>query len=217
MEAIFQKHKEYFRQMDFIWSVLSGFLFLALSLVINYTAGVYADKRASNAVTDIVLNNIPVFNVGWIFIYGSFALFTGIAVLMLSEPRWLPFTIKSIALFTVIRSFFITLTHLAPFPSQVLVASNFFLDKLTFGGDLFFSGHTGVPFLMALIFWNFRRLRVAFIITSLIFGASVLLGHLHYSIDVFAAYFITYAIFHICRTTFSKDYKLFQNGTYQTA
>jgi len=43
---------------------------------------------------------------------------------------------------------------------------------------------------------------------SLIFGAAVLFGHLHYSIDVFAAFFITYAIFHIAQKFFPKDYKL---------
>jgi membrane-associated phospholipid phosphatase len=85
------------------------------------------------------------------------------------------------------------------------------LNKLTFGGDLFFSGHTGLPFLMALIFWNHPRLRYTFIAASLIFGTSAILGHYHYSIDVFAAYFITYSIFHIARTMFRSDLRLFES------
>ena len=81
-----------------------------------------------------------------------------------------------------------------------------FLNKFTFGGDLFFSGHTGLPFLMALIFWNNKYLRYSFFALSFIFAATVLLGHLHYSIDVLAAFFITYTIFHIAIFIFKKDY-----------
>ena len=77
------------------------------------------------------------------------------------------------------------------------------------GNDLFFSGHTGLPFLLALIFWENKKLRFLFLGFSVLFAVVVLLGHLHYSIDVFAAYFITYTIFHICKFLFKKDWQLF--------
>jgi hypothetical protein len=193
-----------------------GFLFLILSLCANYIAGTYATERASNAVTDIILSNIPVFDVDTIFVYGPILLWIGIALLLFSEPKWLPFSLKSISIFILIRSFFISLTHIGPFPSQIAIDSNFFLNKTAFGGDLFFSGHTGIPFLMALLFWSYPRLRVTFFLASLIFGVSVILGHLHYSIDVFSAYFITYGIYHICQIIFPKDFTLFRHGTFRT-
>ena len=84
--------------------------------------------------------------------------------------------------------------------------------KLTSGGDLFFSSHTGLPFLAALLFWEHKIYRYIFLALSLIFGAVVLLGHLHYSIDVFSAFFITYGIYHISRTFFKKDLKLFEKA-----
>jgi membrane-associated phospholipid phosphatase len=81
------------------------------------------------------------------------------------------------------------------------------------GNDFFFSGHTGMPFLIALIFWKEKWVRSISIAVSLLFGALVLLGHLHYSIDVFGAFFITYTIFHICQKFFRVDLKLFNSGT----
>jgi hypothetical protein len=54
------------------------------------------------------------------------------------------------------------------------------VNKFSFGGDLFFSGHTGLPFLMALLFWENLRLRVLFIASSVFFGIIVLMGHILY-------------------------------------
>ena len=143
------------------------------------------------------------------FIYGPIFLFTIVLIISLYSPRKLPFITKNIALFTVIRSVFISLTHLGPFPTQAINGGTNFISKFTFGGDLFFSGHTGIPFLMALIFWNYKPLRYLFILDSIFMGTVVLLGHYHYSIDVLAAFFITYSIYHISLYLFKKDKDMF--------
>ena len=190
----------------------SGFFSVALliiSLLVNYGANVYVAIRGSNYVSDIFLDNLPTVNVGWIFFQGTAVFFLFIIWLLAKEPKKMPFVFKNIALFILIRSAFISMTHLAAPPGQpVLRLSNMFTE-ITSGNDLFFSLHTGLPFLMALIFWQNKRLRIFFIFVSLFFGASVLLGHLHYSIDVFAAFFITYGIFRIGRWLFPSDEKLF--------
>jgi len=120
---------------------------------------------------------------------------------------------KSIAIFTFIRSIFVSITHIGVFPSRVVISSTFakeaFLNGIFTGNDLFFSGHTGLPFLLALIFWNNKKLRFIFLAFSVIFAVVVLLGHIHYSIDVLSAYFITFAIFEICKFFFKKDWQLF--------
>jgi len=48
---------------------------------------------------------------------------------------------------------------------------------------------------MALIFWRERIWRFAYIALSIVLGVSVLLAHVHYSIDVLAAPYITYSVF----------------------
>jgi PAP2 superfamily C-terminal len=212
MKKIIAKHKAVWSRNDYIVSTLLGLLFLFTSLVINFFAGRYADFSASNKVTDIILDHLPVVNVELLFIdgFGVFLLF--VLLLILLEPKRLPFLLKSLAVLIGIRSFFIILTHLAPSTDISALEFGKIGSKLTFSGDLFFSAHTGIPFLFALIFWQHKILRWIFAGFSVFFAAVVLLGHLHYSIDVFAAYFITFTIYSIAKKIFPDDFKRFNEA-----
>lgn len=198
-------YKHYFRDKIYVSSLILAWVFLFASLVINYYAGTYATAVASNPVTDIILNNIPVFDVDGVFVWGAIVFVGCIFLVGLSHPHRIPFTLKTISLFVIIRSIFISLTHIAPFPTQIPLDPLHFTSNFIFGADLFFSGHTGLPFLIALIFWDNKKLRVSFIILSVLLGGVSLMGHLHYSIDIFAAYFITYGIYGIAAQIFEKD------------
>jgi len=209
MNHTVEKHKFHWSQKSFLFSALSGFLLLAASLVINYAAGNYANKMASNGVTDIILDNVPIMDVDGIFVYGAVLFGLFLVFVLIKEPKQIPFIIKSIALFVFVRAIFISLTHIGPIIQHLPPDPNIFYRNLVFGADYFFSGHVGLPFLMALSYWGNKYLRNIFLAVSIIFGASALLGHYHYSIDVFAAFFISYSIFHIARYLFAKDYELF--------
>lgn len=208
MQSFLENQKEFWRKSESLISVASGVALLLLSLVLNYYAGNYAAISASNSVTDIILDNIPTWDMEIVFVQGIFLFLVFISLLLIKEPKRIPFALKCIALFVIIRSVFISLTHIGPVPNIGPWGEGNFIGKFTFGGDLFFSGHTGLPFLMALLFWPNRKLRILFIASSVLFGAAVLLGHLHYSIDVFAAFFITDGIFRISERLFRKDYEL---------
>ncbi len=186
-------------------------MLFALSLIVNFYAGTYATEQASNPVTEIILGNIPTFDIDSLFVYGTIVFWIFIGILCLSRPQRIPFTLKTLGLFIFLRSIFISLTHIGPFPTQIAIYSNV-VSKFAFGGDLFFSGHTGLPFLLALIFWDKKYLRYLFITASLFFGGVVLLGHLHYSIDVFSAFFITYTIYHLSKIFFKRDHQIFKTG-----
>ncbi|MBI3633526.1 MAG: hypothetical protein HY226_04510 [Candidatus Vogelbacteria bacterium] len=209
---MWNKYKSHFSNKNFAVSVAASITFLIFSLVINYFANIYVTETASNPVTDIVLSNTRVYDVDGIFTYGPILVIFLIALLCIVEPKRSPFVIKSVALFILIRSIFISLTHIGPFPSHIVVNPASFISHFTFGPDLFFSGHTGIPFLMALIFWDEFWTRITFIVMSVVFGVVVLLGHLHYTIDVASAFFITYTIFHISMKLFPKDHMIFFNG-----
>ena len=214
MKKFINHHFSYWNEKKFTISVLGGFLLLFVSLLINNYANIFAYNSMSNPVTDIILDNIPLLNVGPIVVWGAIGLIVFITVLLIVRPQRIPFVVKSVALFVLIRAVFISLTHIAPFPGQLHIAGDWFSNMLNINesADLFFSGHTGLPFLMALAFWDNKPLRIVFLISTVVLGAAVLFGHLHYSIDVFAAFFITYAIFDLSKYLFTYDYHVFMRG-----
>ncbi|MFA6006796.1 MAG: phosphatase PAP2-related protein [Candidatus Paceibacterota bacterium] len=199
------------RDRAFLASSAVGLLMLTLSFCINYFAGTYATESISNQVSDLLLDRIPAWDVELLYVQGAVIMWTVVTMLLLYKPRYFPFFAKSMSLFILIRSFFIILTHIAP-QHEIIPAANFFASKLTFGGDLFFSGHTGGPFLVGLVFWRNKYARSFFFFLSVIFGTAAILGHKHYSIDVFAAFFITYSIFRIAQYLFKTDYELIHKG-----
>lgn len=209
MKQLIKKHKFYWSQKRFVLSALFGFFLLALSLAANYFANLYAMKKAGNSVGDILLNILPVVNTNIIFFEGAMVFLVLLLVLLVYEPKGIPFVIKSVALFVAVRSLFIILTHFGPDPTRAPFDDDALLAIFSSNSDLFFSGHTGLPYLFALIFWRRRDLRLFFLGCSVIAAVSVLLAHYHYTIDVASAFFITFGIFHIARRAFKNDYELF--------
>lgn len=217
MKSWYEKIKKSFRSKEFMQATVEALFMLFLSLVVNFYAGLYATERASNSVTDLILSNIPAYDLDGIFVWGAIALWIFVILLLIRDPKRIPFTLKSVALFVVIRSVFISITHIGPFPTAIpadpgsLIMNWTAMADLFYGKDLFFSGHTGLPFLFALIFWENKILRNTFVVASFVFGAVVLLAHFHYSIDVLAAFFITYSIYRLAEIFFRLDKKMADN------
>jgi hypothetical protein len=189
-------------------ALLEAIILFIASVFVTHFASKYANVRASNFVEDIILSNTPVFDFEFIFVQGAIMLSIFVVALCIRFRKTAPFLLKSVALFIIIRALFVSLTHVGPYPLKLQLESPL-LNFITSGNDLFFSGHTGLPFLIALIFWDHRYIRALFLISSVVFGIIVLLSHLHYSIDVFAAFFITYSIYHIALKIFHKDHEFF--------
>jgi len=192
-----------------------GVLLLALSVIVQIVLGRFSSRVAVAApgVRDIFLDNLPLINLDSIIVGGAIVLWVFAWVLLIVNPRHLIFATKAIALYIVSRAFFFSLTHVGPYPSHYSPSahnSGYSLYHLvTFQGNFFYSGHTAFPFLLALIFWDNKYLRYLFLFLTVFFGASVLLAHVHYSIDVFAAPFIVYGMFIITTKFFPHDYALF--------
>lgn len=214
MSQLISRHKLHWAEKSFVISTVWGAVLLAVGIVVNTLANKYAILTGKNPVTDIVLNNVRIFDVDWIINYSPLLIIIFVFIILMMRPSAIPFTIKSLALFIIIRAGFISLTHLGQFEPQLILPTTGFLNFLGGGntGGLFFSGHTGAPFLVALIFWDNKILRFGFIAFAIVLGTAMLLAHLHYTIDVVGAFFITPTIFYLAVKFFKKDYRLLIKG-----
>jgi hypothetical protein len=211
MENTIQLYGVLLGSRSYLRSLSEGAAFLAASTIAIFAAVSYATVHASNYVTDFVLSRVGPFNVRFLFVYGTFTAFVITAGLLASRPNRLPFALKAMALFLLVRAVFVALTHMAPSPIDPQQPAPFF-NSIFYGSDLFFSGHTGLPFLAALAFWHMPQWRMFYLALTAFFGSVVLLGHYHYSIDVLAALFITHGIFQVSCWLFSRDYTLFRSS-----
>ncbi len=209
IHALKSRYRVFFQDRSTFISIAVSFIFLFCSLIVNYFASQYAFKSKSNHVTDILLDNLPIVQVEVYFITGTILFLLFISTLLLLHPSKIAFVVKSIALFVIVRAIFISLTHIGPSPFTTLSAPGEIGRAFTSGADLFFSGHTGMPFLFALMYWYNKHLRYIFLVSSILAGAGVLLGHIHYSIDVASAFFITYGIYKIAIKSFRIDFLKF--------
>lgn len=204
----YHQWKELLRDRAFRISFLAGLAVLAIATYFNFRAALYTDQIPVIAVGDLILDNIPTVDLSYIFTFGIYltAFFVGFYPIFF-KPELVPFTAKTAGTFIIIRAFFISLTHIgAPegyFQLPGLEDQPPFL-KLFYTNDLFFSGHTGFPFLAALLFWENKAVRWFMLAMSLTQSVTVLFMHVHYSIDVFAAYFITYTIYVLSDKIFNK-------------
>ena len=195
MKNIINDYQSYFKSKSSVKSFFFSVLILVTGIFTNYLASIYSTVHASSSVNDIILDNIPTFDVDLLFIWGSYFMVFCIFLTLISNPKRIVFALNTIGFFAFIRAFFVVLTHIGQPLHQLPVETIKIGSSFLFNGDLFFSGHAGLPFLIALIFWGVKRYRIFYIMMSFTFALIVLMGHYHYSIDVFASYFITFGIY----------------------
>jgi ABC-type xylose transport system permease subunit len=177
------------------WSVL----FAVLVAVLYFSSVHFLDTRYPHPVrpNDLVLDIVPEtksFIVvgelvgaaqGFLTAYGLFR----------NRLRDLPSFIFQLSFMFMLRSFAIVLTPLAQiqlpeknFSSEHVIAQSMYKG-------MFFSGHTGSAFTQFFFEKNSILRRIHFAMAFLQ-AFSLLASHSHYSIDVFAAFFVAYFVTH---------------------
>ena len=191
---------------------VSAILFY-FSFFITYIIGSYVEGTSGPAVPDIILNSLKPINFGPIPIYLSrIAMVVIVVYALFVRPTIAPFSLKAFSILLIVRSLSMGLTHLGlpagRIPDEVGLSH---VEAINFTKDLFFSGHVAVPFMVCLLFWGIKAnlLKYVMLFISLFLSFVVLAMHLHYSIDVVAAFFFTYGIYKITAYLFKKDYELY--------
>lgn len=213
---LYQRHKKAYTRKWFFLNLILAFAFWELSIRFMFTSGHYAESVPyTPSVHDLILDALPTIDMNWISTYGiEWAIkFTYIYALF-ALPSYLPFVLKTFAMFKVFRGFFISILHLGPPFGMIpdgfdnVFASNY-LTK-----DLFFSGHTGYIFLSAFIFWNNKPMRYGFIAFAVFIGGTTIFMHDHYTIDFLAAFPITFTVYMISKTIFKSDWLIYRDPEY---
>lgn len=171
--------------------LLAGVL-AALAWFINYV-----ENRQGVVFTDPVLNLFDPIDLTWFtFSLIYFALIIAI-VSLIDYPDRLLFALQLYSLMAFVRIIAMFLLPLNP-PEQMIILKDplveFFGSGNTLTKDLFFSGHTATLFILYLVSEN-KIIKIIFLISTILVAVFVLLQHVHYTIDVFAAIFFTYACY----------------------
>lgn len=201
MKEFLRGYREVFTHKKTLQNMLIGVFLFLFGMFVSYFAYEYISTTKGPVARDLFLDNLPTLYVAPWFFFSIFFMGAVAVILSIINPRRAPFILICTGIFFAIRSFFLILTHLSP-PNI-----EYYMGMST-GSDLFFSGHVGYAFLLALMFWRNRFFRILFIALSIAMAGLVLLGHLHYSIDVFSAYFIVYVIFVIAKKIFKGEYEM---------
>jgi hypothetical protein len=167
----------------------------------------YLQRVHTVSTPDLLLDILPSMKMDNFIVWGIPLLLSFIGVILLLHPETIPFTLKTVGLLFLIRSFFVILTPMGIRPDQVARATGSFFQRLAFGNDFFFSGHVSLPFLLILVYWHKKWIRYAMLSSTLLFAMGVLLAHTHYSIDVFSVPFIVPSIYRLSIYIFPKDHE----------
>jgi len=150
---------------------------------------------------DLVLQAIPATDVSlptFLIIWGISGL---VIVRMIKDPGFALLMLSSFTLLCIARIVSITMVPLNPPDGLIKLKDP--LTSMIYGGkdkfitkDLFFSGHTSNMFLMCLCLPKKMDKYLA-LIATIIVGILVLVQHVHYTIDVLAAFLFTYVIYRV--------------------
>ncbi len=205
--------KEYFRKgfqewknelFEYKYVILLSLIIVAIAAFLDYYSGVYVSTTNVADVPDLILDHIGPVDMSFLFVHGYlilvFALFLYPLILHI---RMLHIVISQFSLLVILRALFMIFTHLQSPLDAIPIHFPWIFKELSFENDMFFSGHTAIPFLGFLLFRK-SKIRFFFLIGSILMAITVLVMHLHYSIDVFSAYFITYCSYWMGRFLLRK-------------
>jgi membrane-associated phospholipid phosphatase len=172
--------------------ILLSIILISLTNFLNYI-----EARKGAVLPDPILELFNPIDLTWLtfaLIYGSIV----VAIATLSKnPNQLMFAIQLYTLMVAVRIVAMYLLPLEP-PVKMIILNDpfveFFGTGQTLTKDLFFSGHTATLFILFLVSEN-KIIKSVFMVSTIVVAISVILQHVHYSIDVFAAVFFTYACY----------------------
>jgi membrane-associated phospholipid phosphatase len=190
---------EAWQERRFRNKTIIALLLVALILLVLPTFFAFIEKREGMVLQDYVLDAIPAIDVS----IPTFVIIWSVVLLVFyriyQNPRLFLLIAYGFILMCLARILTISLLPLNP-PAGIIVLKDP-IANIAYGGkgifitkDLFYSGHTGNMFLFFLCLeakWD----KIIALAAAVLIGILVLIQHIHYSIDVFAAFIFTYLLY----------------------
>lgn len=180
---------KYYRNEFVISVVILAFALFTFSNFLNFV-----QTRNGITLSDPLLHFYKAVNLTWLTF--SLIYFSIILVLfsLANSPGKLVFTVQCYSLLLLIRMVMMSLMPLNP-PAGMISLNDPFVQFFGTGQiltkDLFFSGHVATLFLFYLVTEK-KIFKTFFLIATILVGITVLLQHVHYTIDVVSAPFFSY-------------------------
>jgi membrane-associated phospholipid phosphatase len=183
----------------FRYKTIIALLLVAIILIMLPTFFAFIEKRDGMVLQDYVLDAIPAMDVS----IPTFTIIWSVVLLVFyriyQNPRLFLLVAYGFFLMCVLRMLTISLLPLNPPPGLIVLKDP--IANIAYGGngifitkDLFYSGHTGNMFLFFLCLqhkWD----KIIALTASFLVGILVMVQHIHYSIDVIAAFLFTFFIY----------------------
>ena len=190
---------EAWQERRFRNKTILALLLVTIILLALPTFFAFIEKREGMVLQDYVLDAIPAIDVS----IPTFVIIWSVVVLVFyriyHNPRLFLLIAYGFILMCLARIITISLLPLNP-PTGIITLKDP-IANIAYGGngifitkDLFYSGHTGNMFLFFLCLeakWD----KIIALTASLLIGFLVLIQHIHYSIDVIAAFIFTYFLY----------------------
>ena len=188
-----------FKDKKSIADIIVTILFVVFVVVVFPEFLLFTEEREAVVMFDPFLNLFNPIDLTWT----TFALiyFSVIAAIisLINKPTYLFLALQSYGVMLLFRMLVMYLSPLEA-PEKIIPLHDPFVQMFGTGDiltkDLFFSGHTATMFVLFLAVKN-KILKVIFLITTILVGLAVILQHVHYTVDVVAAPFFSYASYKI--------------------
>lgn len=191
--------KSYLREKNFLIEFIITISLLIIVLISFSQFLNFVEARNGTQLNDPILKLFSPIDFTWIIFGIIYVSIISFFIFLIKYPKKLIFSFQCYTLLILIR---IIAMYLVPFdaPKKIIPLIDPFVEIFGTGQvltkDLFFSGHTATLFLFFLIIEN-KILKFIFLFLTIIVGVALILQHVHYSIDVFAAPFFAYAAYKI--------------------
>jgi hypothetical protein len=180
---------------------IASFFFLAIILFLLTHFLTFAETREGFIFSDPIHEWFNAVDLTWIIFAVIYLSLAAAVISLLPHPKELLFAMQLYAFMVTVRMGAMYLLPLEP-PADMIILRDplveFFGTGQTLTKDLFFSGHTA----SILIFYLTSKsalLKKLFLILLILIAILVILQKVHYTIDVYAAFFFTLSCFYILK------------------